>query len=102
MSITDSSICSPNRLKTLRFIADSELESERCAPPHEEDVVASEKGSDPGRKLGGRDSVQKSSYGSSNCAICTALSAAPLRIWSATTQNAKPFSTESSRRMRPT
>lgn len=86
----------------LRLIAKSELESERYAPRHEEGVVAPEEGSDPGRKLGGRDSGQESSYGSSNRAICTALSAAPLRIWSATTQNAKPFSTESSRRMRPT
>lgn len=51
----------------LRLIAESELESERYAPPrHEEGVVAPEEGSDPGRKLGGRDSGQESSYGSSN------------------------------------
>ena len=41
-------------------------------------------------------------YGSSNCAICTAFSAAPLRIWSPTTQKLKPFSTVGSLRNRPT
>lgn len=41
-------------------------------------------------------------YGKSSCAICTALRAAPLRIWSATTQKAKPCSTVGSLRKRPT
>ena len=42
------------------------------------------------------------SCGSSSWAICTALSAAPLRIWSATTHMARPCLTVGSRRMRPT
>lgn len=41
-------------------------------------------------------------YGSKSCAICTALRAAPLRIWSATTHSAKPCSTVGSFLMRPT
>ena len=41
-------------------------------------------------------------YGSSSCAIWTAFSAAPLRIWSSTHQKEMPFSTLASRRTRPT
>ncbi len=41
-------------------------------------------------------------YGSSSWAICTALSAAPLRIWSATFQKARPWGTVGSLRRRPT
>ena len=36
------------------------------------------------------------------CAICTALRAAPLRIWSATVQNDKPLGSARSARTRPT
>lgn len=47
-----------------------------------------------------RASVGPATYNSS--AIWTALSAAPLRSWSPTTQNARPFSKPRSSRSRPT
>ena len=55
-----------------------------------------------GQTLSGAPFAVPYSCGSSSWAICTALSAAPLRIWSATTHMARPCLTVGSRRMRPT